>query len=220
MRRYLQGTLDFACGIYAVINALSCLRGLDLAGARRVFQETQISLASRPGLWARFSRNETDHYWLVRYMLQRWCLEPPYRLHFFQPFSDCLLPGPQALDLDRASMFLPEARQPDGPPSFEKTRSEAEASWKEVCSWFLDEREEKSRKAAILRFHRFIPGVVQPVVSHWTTVRAANTDCLYLHDASAEQGALYTLEHKVLLPDQQRRAPVRIVPESILLLQG
>lgn len=38
MRRYLQGTLDYACGIYAVINALSLCHNLGFgAGAPYLF---------------------------------------------------------------------------------------------------------------------------------------------------------------------------------------
>ena len=92
MRRYMQGTLDFTCGIYAVVNALSCIYGLELAQAKKIFQETLQTLSGQETIWNSFLSNETDHYWLVRWLLGRWCLSPPWKLDVRQPFADFLLP--------------------------------------------------------------------------------------------------------------------------------
>lgn len=219
MRRYLQGTLDFACGIYAVVNALSCLYGLELTTARRLFQETLIALASVPDVWTAFVRNNTDHYWLVRYMLQRWCLEPPLRTTLVQPFSSCLLPGQDEFDLARTSLYLPEREEPGGPASLLAAMLEAREVWAEIATW-LDPPVPTKKRAAVLRFHRFLPGVAMPVVSHWTTACRVEAEILHLHDASSEKNALFTLERFALQPGIRERALVRIVPESLLLLEA
>lgn len=218
MRRYLQGTLDYACGIYAVINALSCTHSLDLPGARKIFQETLLSLAEQPELWSRFVRNQTDHYWLVRYMLQRWCTSRPYRLEIGQPFSSCLLPTQQEQELYTVSMFLPEQELPEGPAHAQAASYEAQQVWKTLESWLGQHVSVRMpKKVALLRFHRFIPGVAQPVVSHWTTACGMDTEAVHLHDASGEQGALFALSRDALCP-HHGRAFLRIVPESIVYL--
>ncbi len=219
-RRYLQGTLDFACAIYAVINALAHTRGLDLAGARRMFQETEISLAEVPDLWKSFLRNETDHYWLVRYMLERWCGSAPWKLNVRQPFSDCLLPGKGGMDLAGVTLFLPEAESAQGPASPDKAGKEAASVWRTLEEWFDDRSGNRPKRAALLRFHRFLFHECPPVVSHWTTVRGLTGDVLRLHDASSEANALFSLEKDVLLPENGSRGLIRIVPESVVLLEA
>ena len=218
-RRYLQGTLDFACGIYAVVNALACAHGLDLAGARYVFQETLSSLSEEPVLWKSFLRNETDHYWLVRYMLQRWCREQPWELVARQPFSDCLLPGGGEPELAEVEMFLPEKENDAGPVQPEKARKEAESVWRTLEEWFQGQNEGKFRRPALLRFHRFLYHDFQPVVSHWTTARTISGGSLLLHDASSERNALLALDKHSLLPENGDRGLIRIVPESLVLLE-
>jgi hypothetical protein len=212
----MQGTLDFACGIYAVINALSCTYGLDLASARKIFQETVHALSEQERLWNSFLYNETDHYWLIRWLLGRWCLEPPWRLDVRQPFSDCLCPKSRSKDLTEMELFLPETHVPVGPACPSAARSEAFAVWNALAGW-LGEQGGYSG-AALLRFHRFIPSTRQLMVSHWTTARAVDDKAILLHDASSEPGALFVLERESLLPEVQHTALLRIVPESVVLL--
>lgn len=220
MRRYLQGTLDYACGMYAVINALSCLYGLDLAGARHIFQDSLLTLAAMPEHWAALVRNNTDHYWVVRYMIGRWCSRHPYKLRLEQPFSDSLLPKDGKAGMTAHGLYLPEKEAPHGPECRQKAEWEARTVWETMADWFAAPQGSRpdARKAAILRFHRFLPGMVQPVVSHWTTVCRLDKNVLHLHDASGEKGALLSLEHRDIVPGLRQRALIRIVPESLLLV--
>ena len=219
-RRYLQGTLDFACAIYAVINALACTHGLDLGGSRRIFQETGISLAEYPALWKSFLRNETDHYWLVRYMLHRWCRAEPWRLFQRQPFSDCLMPGSSGPDLAGAEMFLPEKENDQGPAQDGKARKEALSVWKTLEDWLAPATGQIPGRVAVLRFHRFLFLETPPIVSHWTTARSLSEGILHLHDASSEASALFALEKEDILPEDGARGLIRIVPESLVLLES
>jgi hypothetical protein len=210
----MQGTLDFTCGIYAVVNALSRTHGIDLENARSIFRETLLALSGQEELWPRFLRNETDHYWLVRWLLERWLLDVPRRLDILQPFSDCL--QPRGLCFKEAELYLPEAHEPGGPPDRPAARAEALAVWNALHGWLADG--ETNARAAILRFHRFMPGLRRPVVSHWTTAYSANHTAIALHDASAEPGSLFALEREILLPERPAPALLRIVPESVVFL--
>lgn len=217
MRRYLQGTLDFCCGIYAVLNALSCLYSIDLNAGRTMFRETLLEFSACENVWRRFLANDTDHYWVVRHMLGRWC-SGAYAATVSQPFSDALAIRDESLRF--ASMYLPENDNPEGPDSLADCYAQAAEVWGTLRS----ELPRRSRgnmtsgRVGVLRFHRFLPGVPQPVVSHWTTVKDVTEQAVMLHDASAEQGALFTLDKGTLMPFIKRRPLVRIVPESIVIL--
>jgi hypothetical protein len=229
----MQGTLDFTCGIYAVVNALSCIYGLELSQARKIFRETLRALSGQENIWSSLLCNETDHYWLVRWLLGRWCMEPPWQLDIRQPFAGCLLPdnhpdnriAGQKSDWTTAALYLPEKHAPRGPACASAAQSEALAVWDVLAGWLDNkngqkglEEDDKNARAAILRFHRFVPGSREPLVSHWTTARAANDRVILLHDASAEPGALFVLERGSLLPGTEHTALVRIAPESVVLL--
>jgi hypothetical protein len=222
MRRYYQGTLDFACGVYAVINTLSRTHEIDLAEARRLFAEAQEAIAARPELFSLFIHNATDHYWVVRFMLAHVLATRPYALECFQPFSEALrLWGTPDDILDEAGErpYLPERESPEGPTALEASRLEAEQVWRSLALWLGERAAEREKRAAILRFHRFLPHYPHPVVSHWTTARALLGETIALHDASSEPGALLELEKAVLLPQGKERSLVRIVPESLLFIR-
>lgn len=150
-------------------------------------------------------------------MISRWCLKAPYELYREQPFSSCLLDDGAGADLTRARMFLPEAEDPSGPLETPAAKQEAGQVWQALCDWFAPGV--RSRRAALLRFHRFVPGYAYPVVSHWTTANSLSAGLLHLHDASAERNALFTLEEQALMPQHKGRALLRIVPESLLFLE-
>lgn len=221
MRRYIQGTLDFACGIYAVINAFSHIHALNLSGARRMFMECQLELSADYRVWKSYLRNETDHYWLVRHLLHRW--GPGGRaiagagLAVSCPFDGQIAPGEADGDIAAAAMYLPERHPPAGPPSLDQAEAEALLVWQTLSRWF---EAGADGRAALLRFHRFLPMIYEPVVSHWTCVRAMTADVAFLLDASAEDRALHELERRSLMPGSGARALLRIVPESIYLLSA
>ncbi len=217
MRRYLQGTLDYACGVYAVINALGCTHGIDLQRARLIFQESLLAFSEHPLLWKAFVRNETDHYWVVRHLLDVWCSSGPWKLTQRRPFAGqggCKEGG--GPDLARTRLYLPEKEPPRGPASPAAAAKEAAAVWASLNEW-LGQSAGRGR-AVILRFHRFLPGLEDPVVSHWTAAARLEGNSLMLHDASSEKHALFVLERGALCPAGDERAPVRIAPESLILL--
>jgi hypothetical protein len=224
MRLYYQGTLDYACGLYAVINALACTHGLDLNNARDIFQESLRSLPKNPALWQAFLRNETDHYWLIRRTLSIWCCAPPWKYSIEQPFGEALLPGlDQGADLGRMNCYLPEHDPPRGPLTTDGATKEAVAVWDELQGWFANQADtwrDRPEYIALLRFHRFLPGLEHPVVSHWTTVCRMQDEVLILHDASSEAEAVRTIARADCLPKTLSPALIRIVPESVLFLKA
>ncbi|MDL2267667.1 hypothetical protein LJC46_06740 [Desulfovibrio sp. OttesenSCG-928-G15] len=221
MRRYLQGTLDFCCGVYAVLNALSCLYSIDLQTGRKIFQQTLNEFSSFADVWPHFLRNETDHYWVIRYLLQNRCTGAPYFVNFTQPFATGLTAGEPGAMPDFSSLYLPEEHDPSGPSSSNHRTKEAEAVWESLHAHLAENARHSGpyNEVALLRFHRFLPGIPQPLVSHWTTAKAVDERAIILHDASAEEGALFVLDRDMLFSGKIR-ALVRIVPESVVFLSS
>ncbi len=225
MRRYKQGTLDFYCAAYAVVNALARLRCIDMTQARDLLCDFLLTLSGAPALLNAFMRNETDHYWVVRYLMARWCREHPRKIALQQPFSQCLLPDERAVDLltmaQSNPFFLPEAPLPGS----RRTRAQQKAFraagenvWNTLESW-MGTPEKAVSHTAIFRFHRFMMGREEPIVSHWTTGSYLCGEVLFLHDSSGEENALHSLGKDDLLLEQEWPV-VWIVPESVLLLQN
>jgi hypothetical protein len=240
MRRYLQGTLDFACAVYAVINAVSCVYRLDLFAAREIFRRTLLHFSENARVWEAFVNNRTDHYWVVRYMLRRWCAQGRFWLEPSLPFSRLGPPSDRELDLNTVSLFLPENHPPKIPENHGGRAgkrgtpaaaaggdspvatggnpiwaAEGEAVLEALRSFFT--RTPPGDGAAVLRFHRFQPGIANPIVSHWTTVSEADFEALRLWDSSSEDDALHSLPYASLLCADSPPL-LRVVPESIHLL--
>ncbi len=214
----MQGTLDYACAVYAVINALSAVHNLDLAGGRRILAETLYDLSLHPCLWRAFLHNETDHYWLIDYCLARWCRQGKWRLRAMRPFA----PDPDHWDnLDDSK---PPLFRIDGPgDNLHDPRprgAEADGTVDRIFQ-VLNEHlgpETGQTRAALLRFLRFIPGSPLPIVLHWTTAIQVVDNSIFLHDSSSEPGALHVLE-RGLLTAKFGSANLFIEPESITLLE-
>ena len=219
MRRYLQGTLDFNCAVYAVINALSVIHNLDLTVGRNILADAMHSLSRRPDLWQAFLRNETDHYWLVDYCLARWCSGGRLGLRCLRPFASDLSAGetPESL-LDRARLFRsggPGNNAHDPRAGAAEAAQEADRVFRAIA---LHLESPGPRKAVIFRFLRFLPGSPLPVVLHWTTAHKAMGDTIFLHDASAENGAIHAFD-RTLLASDSGLPPLYIEPESVTLLE-
>lgn len=218
-RRYLQGTLDFHCGIYSVINALACLKDIGLQSARTILSESVLALQPYPHLLKAFLRNETDHYWMVGYCLGRWTRLLPFSMAYDQLCGDVWLPAgtvePEEL-LKTARVFLPERPAPDDKAVEKKS---LEMVWSGLNDWLRPNTSFRMRRAAIIRFHYYLRGEYTPLVSHWTTVVKASGSRLTLHDASANEKAIHTLYYGDMLANARPGAnAIRIVPESVVLL--
>lgn len=219
-RRYLQGTLDFHCGIYGVINALACLRGISLQAARTILSESVLALQPYPHLLKAFLRNETDHYWMVAYCLARWTRLLPFQVAYDQLYGDNWLPAlsddPEDV-LEQAQLYLPEKEV-----AYDNKKQEKELLdivWAGLNEWLRPNSRFRVSRAAVLRFHYYLRGERTPLVSHWTTVVKADKGRLDLHDASANDQAIHTLHYADMLANARAGGnAIRIVPESVILL--
>lgn len=71
MNPYHQGQLDFFCAVYAFINAARLLFGIQLGQARDILATALHEISAQPVLWNALLRNQTDHHWVISYMLGR-----------------------------------------------------------------------------------------------------------------------------------------------------
>lgn len=68
LQPFHQGQLDFFCAVYAVINALRLTGDVGLADGRNILADSLREVAARPLLWEAVLTNQTDYYWLLRWM--------------------------------------------------------------------------------------------------------------------------------------------------------
>ena len=79
-----------------------------------------------------------------------------------------------------------------------------------------------ARRAVILRFHRYIRYVPNPIVSHWSVADCHHDGIFQLRDASKEENSLHALErghtavHKTRV-DRERM--VLLEPDSLFFLE-
>jgi hypothetical protein len=76
MKAYHQGQLDFFCGLYAFINCLKLIGGLNLEAARQVFAQALLEISAHPIPWQALLDNDSDYYWLMRYLFGRFGHKP------------------------------------------------------------------------------------------------------------------------------------------------
>lgn len=119
---YHQGQLDFFCAAYALINALRLMRGLELPQARAILASLLRELPENQFLWQAVLLNRTDYYWLLDYMLGRFCREGPFalksdRLPDFALSHPCGLPVPPGSPALPAASGRLAADASSGPPS-------------------------------------------------------------------------------------------------------
>ena len=219
-RRYLQGTLDYFCGIYCVINALSCLNSLNLQQGRQILAETILNISDNKLLLHRFLHNETDHYWVVAHMLSRYAGAKPYRTVWSQPFGEPWCPEqgrgkvfPPLLDMRANHLYLPEA-----PPTDNENTMQTQI-WDTLAWWLAPNSVGSYTRVALFRFHRFLLGEKAPIVSHWTTGCQVQGQILSLFDASGETNAIHAIPGECLLETDRSMRQVRIVPESVILIK-
>lgn len=213
----MQGTLDYYCGIYAVINALACMDKIDLSTSRTVLSETVLDISKNADLFEQFMRNRTNHYWTVAYTLARWTKCGGLKLESRQAFNPQWMPGdstPATEILKTPELFKKESEPEDD------DEKKVDAVWKKLKDWLETNNNGSINRTAIIRFHRYLAGIAIPVVSHWSTAYRLTNDVLYLHDASGEPHALHTIKREDLNLDDKGVSPVRIVPESIVLLKS
>lgn len=221
MQRFYQGQLDFFCAIYAVINALTALYGINLTQGRALFASMLSDISLHPGLWRATLANKTDFHWLTAHMLLGCSKGASYPVRVFRPFTiERELPENAAdLTLARAYNENPLDEQFCFPES-------APAIWTELEKWIPTGNEQPragtARRVAILRFHRYMRFVREPVVSHWSVVDRRSGGLFHLRDASMEKNALYSLDKNITVFDPDfvtDTLNVSIEPHSVYFVE-
>ncbi len=216
MRQYYQGTLDFSCGIYAVINSLALTHGLGLEEARSIHARALAGISSHPDLWQHFLCNNMDHYGVVRHMLHTFCGKGSFLCRVLEPFGsyftqlgegETTLPFP----LFNTAQFVGDGK------CFTAILQKQPDVWQAIYAWFTGVK--SSKRTAILRFHRFMLGTNMPFVSHWTTVKAITNDTIILFDSSLEARALQCIAKTQMHRHGSTQPDVLISPDSLLFLE-
>ncbi|SBW05061.1 conserved hypothetical protein [uncultured delta proteobacterium] len=216
MQRFYQGQLDFFCAAYAVVNALTALYGINLSQARVLLATALADVSRHPELWRATLYNDTDFHWLSDYMLLACGKAASYPVRVFRPFAETREIPESAADLATAKPYRdPYAMTPD-----------SDVIWSALEEWLpathTQPRAGSARRAVILRFHRYIRYVPNPIVSHWSVTDCHHAGVFQLRDASKEENALYSLDREVTVfaPELvSEKHPVRIEPESLYFLE-
>lgn len=160
MTPYHQGQLDFFCAVYAYINGVRLLYGAQLTQAREILATALSEISARPALWHALITNNTDHHWVLPYMLGRFSASGPLALKLGllpeKPPADLQNASPAALnswlrlgrpaplnldELDEAAMwrpgveFGPHLAGPGQSPAPGKRPWQNEAVWQIIRAW-------------------------------------------------------------------------------------
>jgi hypothetical protein len=243
---YHQGHLDFFCAVYALINALRLTHGLRLEQAREILNRTLLEISQKPPLWTAFLQDQTDFYWLVDYILGRFCRRGRLALRMAK-----LPPFPARPEAEQGLLQL----KPENPPhvpleelreehlfrreaKFESpglTSSRPERGWRIQDLWpflrdwlpergfFSSRQEEKTQeRCLLLRFHRFLPSQALPLISHWSTGWFFFRGTLQLYDCTQNKEGTQSLppqECALYREDLEQGRLLLLEPESIYFLE-
>lgn len=220
---YHQGQLDFFCAIYAFINALRLMFGIQLNQAREILATALDEISAQPRLWEAMLRNQTDHHWVVPYLLGRFCNGPSLGLRAatlplgkpkelstwgIQDWLGLSRPAPCKLEDIAVGDLHSELMEfgPDLAINGLRKPVEAYSKWQTSELWpvlqnWLPSRglfgkfgsSHKQKRCLILRFHRFISYQPAPIVSHWSTGQEFHKETMQLYDCTANRQATHSL---------------------------
>lgn len=174
MNPLFQGKIDNFCAAYSVLNALRLLFGISAFQARDILNDTLIEQAQNPEEWKKVVCHETCYYELVNSMLAK-CQET-YGYTYYCPFP-CIKPN-----LDNIRFFQPEV--------------DVDTVWDFLQNTVNLSAEAEKEVTAVLRFCRFLPRQVGPIVDHWSTISRITDSEIYLYDCSLESTGWYILHRE------------------------
>lgn len=223
MHPYHQGQLDFFCAVYAYINALRLLYGVQLTQGREILATALSEISARPRLWRAFITNSTDHHWVPPYLLGRFSASGPLalRVGLLPETSPGPSPGPRPTfvrpeslnldELDESRMWRPGVEfgpHLPGPGRSGPVPERPERAWRLEEVWrimqdWLPARKflgvfgpaARQERCLLLRFHRFLPYQSgPPLISHWSTGQDFSKGSLNLFDCTASKEATHSLD--------------------------
>lgn len=203
-RPYHQGQLDVFCAVYAVVNALRSVQPLGMGQARRLFNDVLLDLSRDADAFRAVLYNATDHDALVRMVLER-ARRDVVPLRVERPFAASPALRVTGRVGPDASSPARRAHGPDASP-----QPTPRAVWEKLLGWLSG----GLGRAAVLRFHRYLPFKGDPVISHWTAAGIPLGDTLFLHDSSRESNAIHVIERGGFVT-----APEHLSDDRLLLVE-
>ncbi|MCL1889634.1 MAG: hypothetical protein FWF99_03930 [Desulfovibrionaceae bacterium] len=243
LKPYYQGQLDYFCAIYSLINALRLTSGLQLHQGRDILGSALLELSARPLLWQSLLQNRTDSYWLVDYLLGRFCREGTLALRVGKlplrpssPIEDLSKESlTQWLDLQNPQpVSLDDLREEDlyRPTVFEGTGKKlfwsGESLRKLLRLWLPGgllssiSGGPSSRRCLLLRFHRFLAPETL-LISHWSAGREFQRQGIALFDCTISRQAVHHLPLRrcAFHPEEVgRERLLALEPESLYFLES
>lgn len=93
--------------------------------------------------------------------------------------------------------------------AFEKPEISLDTVWSTLKKYVVHKQ-----STAVIRFCRFIPGKIGPIVDHWTTLQKVTDNALYFFDCSLEETGWYIITREKL-----HVAPFASIPPQALAIQ-
>ena len=202
MQALYQGKIDNFCAAYAVLNGLKIIRNISTMQARVVLNEMFHHEAKDSEQWLKIINHETDYQNLVSRMLAKWSSTYGYKA--FCPFDpqDFAVKNPTYKKSPQNNVRNPKEVFPE---------IDKDTIWST-----LQEHTKEAGSTVVLRFCRFIPNQVGPLVDHWTTLAKITEDEMHFFDCSIEPTGWYVIPREKLYV-----APFGMLPpQSVGLSQG
>lgn len=201
MKAIYQGKLDNFCAAYAVLNGLKLIRNISTSQARIILTEMFYYESQNLEEWLKILVHETDYQALVKRMLEKWSSTYGYKT--FCPFD------PQEfISKKKRNIFL---RNTNSTTSNIQAEVDKDILWNTLMKYT-----KAQQRTVVLRFCRFVPHQVGPLVDHWTTLEKITDDAMYFFDCSLEASGWYSIPREKLFVAPFGTLP----PQNIALKKG
>ena len=220
MQPLYQGKIDNFCAAYAVLNGLKLIRNISTLQARVILNEMFYYEAQNLDEWLKIIHHETDYQRLVERMLHKWAATYSYKT--FCPFN------PQEFAIKNSNKKN-SAFNAKGNGTLSDSKSDSQINSnsnpdadfypevdKDIMWDTLKQYTQEKESTVVLRFCRFIPNQVGPLVDHWTTLSKVTETELHFFDCSMETTGWYVIPREKVYVAPFGKLP----PQSIGLLQG
>ena len=171
MNPLFQGKIDNFCAAYSVLNAFRLLFGISAFQARDMLNATFIEQARHSDTWKKIVCHETTYYDLVAGRLENGKANLAYSYYCPFPAKD--------FNMSRIRSFSPEV--------------DIDTVWNFLQNIIDTDPSSIKPVTAVLRFCRFMPNQIGPIVDHWSTIMRVTDKEIYLYDCSLEPTGWYVL---------------------------
>lgn len=231
-----QGKLDNFCAVYAVLNAIKLISDMNNMQARVMLNEVLYHESLDRANWLRVLGHETDYEALVSRMLKQW--EGHFKYTSFCPFephnfeknifqhayedneednsSDSpekkimkKFLKPQTIKLLENIRKIFKGEEFKLEQAFKNPEVSLDTVWSTLKKYVVE-----GKSTAVIRFCRFMPEKIGPMIDHWTTVREVTDDALHFFDCSLEKTGWYVMPRERLYV-----APFASIPPQTLALK-